>query len=58
MSVYGEHNGVKFRVNATGQLSIDQIELIKKMVELAYKIKLKPNNDNNRQTNQKDQTTS
>jgi len=58
MSVYGEHNGVKFRVNATGQLSIDQIKAVKNMVELASKIKFKTNNDNNRQTNQKDQTTS
>ena len=58
MSIYGEHNCIKFRVIAIGQLSIDQIKAVKNIVELASKIKLKPNNDNNRQTNQKDQTTS
>jgi len=58
MAIYGEQNGTKFRVIAIGQLSIDQIKAVKNMVELASKIKLKPNNDNNRQTNQKDQTTS
>jgi hypothetical protein len=39
MCVYGEHNGVKFRVQAEKPLSVETIKAIKKMVELVSKQK-------------------
>ncbi len=48
MDFYGQHNGVKFRVQADKRPDMDTIRALHKMVELASKIKFDKNDPNNR----------
>lgn len=48
MHTYGEHSGVKFRINHDGPMSMETLQAIKKMVTLVSKST--PNNNGKRKT--------
>jgi hypothetical protein len=46
MDFYGHHNGIPFRVQADKPPDKETTAAIKKMVEVAHKMKFKPKTDN------------
>lgn len=53
MTTYGQQNGIKFRVQHQGPLSIETVQAIKKMIDLINKSDGKNGQTHNLQTSEK-----